>query len=155
MRLSLLVLLCAIGVAPSHAHEFPSGALLVDHPVIRETPPRAQVAGGYLTIVNNGTEPDTLLSIESDVAKSVELHRSVITDGIASMRPLEGGLPVPAGASARLGDDGTHAMFIEPVRPLVAGEEVPAVLVFEKAGRVPVVFNVEKITADQGIAHDH
>ena len=54
-----------------------------------------------------------------------------------------------------LGEDGTHAMFMDLTKQLKEGEKIEAVLVFEKAGRVPVVFNVEKRSAQKNERHEH
>ncbi|MCQ4633437.1 copper chaperone PCu(A)C [Shinella sp. CPCC 100929] len=137
------------------AHEFKAGSLLIDHPKIVETPPGAKVAAGYLTVVNSGEGEDRLLAIESTTISRVEMHASTITDGVARMKQLESGLPIPAGKSASLGDEGTHAMFMDLTRQLKAGEKIEAVLAFEKAGRVPVVFNVEKRSAQKVERHEH
>lgn len=137
------------------AHDYKAGSLVIDHPKIVETPPGAKVAAGYLTVVNSGEESDRLVSIEASTIPRVEMHASRITDGIARMAPLEGGLEIPAGKTVGLGDDGTHAMFMDLTRQMKAGETVDAVLVFEKAGRVPVVFNVEKRSAQKIERHEH
>ncbi len=71
------------------------------------------------------------------------------------MKHMEGVLPLHAGKTVGLGEDGTHAMFMDLTKQLKEGEKIEAVLVFEKAGRVPVVFNVEKRSAQKNERHDH
>jgi copper(I)-binding protein len=71
------------------------------------------------------------------------------------MKEMTDGLPIPAGATVGLGEDGTHAMFMGLSKQMKAGEKIDAVLVFEKAGRVNVVFNVEKRSAKTNETHDH
>lgn len=138
------------------AHDFTAGSIHVDHPMIEETPPNAPVLGGYVAIYNNGNAEDRLVGIESPVAQKVELHRSVVTDGIARMQPMTEGIVVPAGSSIWVGADGSHAMFVKPNRRYVVGDEVPAILVFEKAGRVDVTFKVEERSSAKGPGHgDH
>jgi len=44
----------------AHANDYKVGALEIDHPWSRAVPKGATVAAGYLTIKNNGTEPDLL-----------------------------------------------------------------------------------------------
>jgi copper(I)-binding protein len=128
----------------AQAHGVTSGSLYIDHPMIEEAPPNAPVLGGYVSIQNSGDTDDRLIAIESSAAEKVELHQSTISDGIARMQPMKDGLPVPAGETVWLGDDGTHAMFVKPLERYRVGDEVPATLVFEKAGRVEVTFKVEK-----------
>lgn len=149
--------LMLVGSVPTAlAHGFTQGQIYIDHPMIQEAPPSARVLGGYVTLQNNGAEDDRLLAIESSAAEKVELHQSVVTDGIARMQPLTEGLALPAGQIVWLGDNGTHAMFVGPDRHYAPGDEVPAVLVFEKAGRIDVTFKVEERSTDLAPGHgDH
>jgi copper(I)-binding protein len=57
-------------------------------------PRRSKVAGGYLTIENKGSLADKLLSASTDVAKKIEIHEMAVNDGVMTMRPVEGGLPI-------------------------------------------------------------
>ncbi|KSV92946.1 MULTISPECIES: copper chaperone PCu(A)C [Sinorhizobium/Ensifer group] len=139
---------------PALAHDFKAGDLVIDHPKIVETPPGAKVAAGYLTVVNSGSVDDRLVAIESTAVPRVEMHASKIVDGVASMKQMTDGFAVPAGKTVGLGEDGTHAMFMDLDRQLKAGEKIDAVLVFEKAGRVNVVFNVEKRSAKKNESHE-
>lgn len=149
MRLIIATLGVLLSLSPSLAHDFAIGNLTLKHPMIKEAPPRAPVVGGYVTIVNAGAVDDRLVGIESDASAKVELHQSAVTDDIARMEPMKNGLLVPAGATVSLGENGTHAMFIDPVDRLVEGDEVSATLVFERAGKVDVVFKVEKMAAGE------
>lgn len=153
MRIILAALAILLLPLAASAHEFKAGDLLIDHPKIVETPPGAKVAAGYLTIVNAGATDDTLIAIESTM--QVEMHASKVIDGVASMKRMESGFVAPAGKTVGLGEDGTHAMFMGLDHQLKAGEKIDAVLVFEKAGRVNVVFNVEKRSAKTNETHDN
>jgi hypothetical protein len=148
---TLLLVMSPLAVS---AHDFNAGSIYIDHPMIQEAPPNAPVLGGYIMLQNNGAEDDRLLGIESDAVEKVELHRTVMTDDIARMTPMTEGLPLPAGAIVWLGDGGTHAMFIKPSARYLEGDEVLATLIFEKAGRIDVMFKVEKRTgADMAPGH--
>lgn len=149
MKRIFLAFLIGISATAVYAHSFTAETIYVDHPMIQEAPPSAPVLGGYLMVMNSGTEDDTLIAIESPAVEKVELHQSVVTDGVARMTPMTDGLPVPAGQSVWLGDDGSHAMFIRPDRRYQEGDEIPATLVFEKAGRIEVTFQVEKRSRDE------
>ncbi|MGK9167947.1 copper chaperone PCu(A)C [Inquilinus limosus] len=149
-RLRLAVLgvalaLPAIGVAA--AHEFKSGPIEVIHPWSRATPPAAKVGGGYAEIRNDGSEPDRLVSATAEIAGRVEIHEMAVKDGVMTMRPVEHGVPVPAGGAAALAPGGIHLMLMELKRPLKAGESFAGTLTFEKAGAVDVTFDVEPIGA--------
>lgn len=154
MKRLLMIAIAAFAITPGAiAHDFDAGAIYIDHPMIEEAPPSARVLGGYVSLYNQGDEDDRLIGIESTAAEKVELHRSVVTDGIARMQPLTDGIELPAGEMVWLGSDGTHAMFIGPDKRYVVGDELPAILVFEKAGRVEVTFRIEERSTTRAPGH--
>ncbi|MGK9235077.1 copper chaperone PCu(A)C [Inquilinus limosus] len=149
-RLRLAVLgaaLALLAIGAAAAHEFKSGPIEVVHPWARATPPAAKVGGGYAEIRNDGSEPDRLVSVTAEIAGRVEIHEMGMKDGVMTMRPVEGGLAVPADGSAALAPGGYHLMFLELKRPLKAGESFAGTMTFEKAGTVDVSFDVEPIGA--------
>ena len=113
----------------------------------RATPKGAQVASGYLTIENRGASADKLISVATPAATKIEIHEMTTLDGIMVMRPIEGGLTIPPGASVTLEPGGSHLMFIGLSAPFSEGERVPAALMFEKAGKVDVTFDVGSVGA--------
>lgn len=149
IKLLYFAAILAATTLPVQAHSFKVGAIDLEHPMIQEAPPSAPVLAGYVMISNNGSEDDRLIAIESSATRNVQLHTSVVSDGIARMNPMTDGLIIPAGDIVWLGDNGTHAMFNGPDRPYRDGDEIPAVLVFEKAGRIDVTFKVEKVAKDE------
>lgn len=139
--------------APLLAHEFEAGDLTIDHPMAFATAPTAMAGGGYMTIANAGSEPDRLLEVRADFPR-VELHATEERDGVARMRPVEA-LEIPPGETVELRPGGLHVMFMGlDGDPLEAGEEIPATLVFERAGEVDVVFHVEARDGDAASGHD-
>lgn len=150
---------CIAGVAvpgallPAGAQQVQAGALTISGPFARATPPGAQVAAGYMTIANAGSAADRLVSLTADIAPRVELHEMKLDKGTMVMRPLEQGIEVPAGGKAELKPGGLHVMFMSINRQLKAGETVSATLVFEKAGKVEVVFPVVPIGGKAPHAH--
>ena len=144
-RLGIVVFVLALSFAGLHgalAHEFKLGDLEIDHPWSRATPPGAQVAGGYLTIVNHGSGADRLVSVTSDISAKAEVHEMAVKDGVMTMRPVAGGLEIPAGGKIELKPGGYHLMLMGLKRPAKEGESFPATLTFEKAGSVTVEFQV-------------
>lgn len=140
-------------VSPAAAHDFTAGTIEIGHPWSRPTPPSAPVASGYMTLNNTGPETDRLTAISSPVAERAEIHRSIIENGVASMRPVEN-LAIEPGATVDFQADKLHVMFIGPDRQLKDGERFPATLVFEKAGSVDVEFVVQRRAAEEAPA-DH
>src|SRR5690606_26613858 len=112
-RLGIVVFTLALIFAGAHgvlAHEFKFGDLEIGHPWSRATPHGAQVAGGYMTITNQGSSADRLVSVSSDISDKAEIHEMAVKDGVMTMRPVEGGLEIPAGATIELKPGGYHLM---------------------------------------------
>ena len=60
------------------------------------------------------------------------------------MRPVSGGVSIPAGQSLTLLPNGRyHFMLVRPKHPLKVGDKAPAVLTFSRAGAIKVTFVVE------------
>ena len=139
MRLPLL--LATLLAAPAAlAADITHGALTLSDIVARETPKGARAGAGFLTITNTGTTADTLLRVEADFPR-VEIHETRMSDGIASMQEI-GALIIEPGATQTLMPGGKHVMFMGLTAPLSVGATIPATLVFEQAGPVPVTFTV-------------
>jgi hypothetical protein len=142
--------LVALAVATAHAADYKAGSLVIADPWSRATPKGASVAGGYMKITNNGSAPDRLIGGSSDVASSFEVHEMSMTGGVAKMRPVKGGLEIKPGQSVELKPGSYHVMFMGLKKPLGAGEHIKATLVFEKAGKVDVDYDVRAMGATGG-----
>ncbi|QBF33649.1 copper chaperone PCu(A)C [Thalassococcus sp. S3] len=151
LALAATFALCA---AATSAHEYRLGDLVIDHPMAFETANTAMSGGGYLTIVNEGETPDRLVAVRADFPK-VMLHGTEEKDGVARMFHVDG-IDIPAGESVALEPGGLHVMFMG-LRddPFEVGETFSATLVFEQAGEVDVVFNVEARDGSHGAGMDH
>lgn len=143
-----------LGAQTVLAHEFKVGDLEIGHPWSRATPAGAKVAGGYFTITNKGGTADRLLSISSDISDRAELHEMAVKDGVMTMRPVAGGLEIPADGKVALAPGGYHLMFVGLKRQPRQGEKFSATLTFEKAGAVSVDFAVEGM-GETGAMGDH
>ncbi|HLL26583.1 MAG TPA: copper chaperone PCu(A)C [Xanthobacteraceae bacterium] len=127
----------------SFAHDFTVGSIHIEHPWSRVVPKGANVAAGYLTIENRGAVPDRLVGGSSVIAGRFEIHQMTMVDGVMKMRPLEGGLEIAPGKSVTLEPGGYHLMFFDLKEPPVQGKFFKGTLVFEKAGKIDVEFDVE------------
>ena len=151
--LTRLMTVMSIALLPGFAmgHDYTLGDLHIEHPYARATAATAMAGAGYVTILNSGSNDDTLIGIEAEFPR-VMMHDSVTVDGVASMLALDA-VTIPAGETVTFAPGGKHVMFmgLDGV-PLEAGEEVPATLIFENAGRIDVVFKVEDgaATMDHG-----
>ena len=153
-------MLTLVAAAPAnHAHD--TSPIMIMQPWARATPPGAQTAAAYLTIMNHGTEPDVLVAASSPQAERVEFHLTTMDNGVMKMRPATSGVTIPAGGMVELKPDGGfHVMLGGLKAPLRSGTMVPVTLRFAKAGSIEVVFAVEPIGARRPSAgaaqqHDH
>ncbi|WP_353643362.1 DUF1775 domain-containing protein [Mesorhizobium sp. WSM2239] len=104
--------------------------------------PGQPAGGGYMTIANKGSESDRLVSITSAAAGKAEIHSMEVVDGVMVMRPVTGGLDIPAGATVELKPGGLHLMFMEVAQRFEEGASVSLTLEFEKAGKVELTLPV-------------
>lgn len=139
---------------PAAADEFKIGDLVVAHLMAFETTATAMSGAGYLTVTNTGTTADRLMAVEAAFPR-VMIHTTTMEDGVASMSHVEA-VDIPAGETVALAPGGFHVMFMGlDGDPFEVGETVPATLVFENAGSLEVVFNVEARDAADMEKMDH
>lgn len=129
--------------AVAHGHR--AGPLSIQHPWSRETAVGQAVGGGFLTIANNGSREDRLLSGTTPVAAEVQLHTMTMNGGVMRMRQVTDGIAVPAKGSVELKPGGYHIMFMGLKRQLRQGERLPVTLRFQRAGNVAVQFVVQPV----------
>ncbi len=97
--------------------------LVIEDAWIREAPPNASMMAGYVTIKNNSEEVITLTSAISKQFHHVEIHRTIVENGVAKMRHQKE-LPIPAGESVKLEPGGYHFMLMHPESAVKADDEV-------------------------------
>jgi periplasmic copper chaperone A len=59
-----------------------------------------------------------------------------------SMRPVPGGVEIPANGTVKFAPGGYHLMFMDIDAPFADGQEIPVTLTFEKAGPVEASLKV-------------
>ncbi len=144
--LAIAGLISLASTALSNAHEIKVGNLLLTQLWARATPSGAKVGAAYLTIENNGSIPDRLISASSPVGKA-EVHEMKTVDGVMTMRPLEGGLTIAPGQKVTLAPGGIHLMLADLNAPFKEGEMLHVTLQFEKAGQIDAGFHIRPVGA--------
>ena len=105
-----------------------------------------QKTGAAFMILSNHGEDDVLVEAQAEgLARRIELHTHIFENGIARMREVEGGIPLPAGAEVRLERGGLHVMFMGLERRLEQGARFPLVLRFRSGAEV-----VADVVVDHG-----
>jgi copper(I)-binding protein len=129
--------LAAMALAPDgHAQvaDFGTGKIKIVAPWTRATPESSKVGGGFMTLINTGSEPDRLVGGSTEVSGGLEIHEMHIVNGVAMMRQVNPGIALKPGASIVLKPFAHH---------LIKGT-----LVFEKAGSVEIKYVVVPMGAD-------
>lgn len=129
--------------------------IAVSNPFSRASAPQAKAGAAFMTVTIDAGS-DKLIGASSPVADKVELHTHLMQDGVARMRPVEGGIDVTAGTPTELKPGGQHIMLIGLKAPLKQGDSFPVTLKFEKAGDVLVTVPVQGPGAMGPMqGHDH
>lgn len=155
---SALIACSTLIVTPAMAHDYSSDTLAIDHPWSRPTPPGVPMGVGYMVIANHSDSDITLTSATTPRAKNVSIHESRMTDGTMSMRPLKGGLVIPAGETVELKPHSYHLMLEKLDGPLREGEHIPLTMSFDGADSIDVMLHVEPLDGDmqmEGHEMDH
>ena len=118
------------------------GSLQIVKPWARSSSSQPGLAGGFMTVVNEG-EADRLLSATCPAAGFVEIHAIRVKGPVLEMRKLDGGLAIPPANQQILKPRGYHLLMSGLDSPLAVGGKLPITLVFERAGNVTVDFAVE------------
>ncbi|SOC48945.1 hypothetical protein SAMN05660748_1658 [Blastococcus aggregatus] len=91
------------------------------------------MTGVFGTLTNRGDEDVTLVAASSPVARTVEMHETVMgADGAMVMQEKAGGIVVPAGGEYELRPGGDHIMLLGLDAPVTVGDDVT--VTFETAG---------------------
>jgi periplasmic copper chaperone A len=97
---------------------------------VRPTNPGQEVGAAYMTFLSK--QDMTLVSLESSVTDSVEIHNMTMENGVMKMRMLEN-LVLKAGEPYKLAPGGFHLMLFDLKKPLAVGEQVSFTLHFKSS----------------------
>ena len=133
-----------------------ANGIVIEEGYARAAGASARTGAAFMAITNTNDSDDRLIEARSDIAERVELHTHQMKDGVAQMRQVEGGIPIPAGESVLLERGGLHVMFLGLTGGMAEGSAVDMVLVFETAGEIPVTIPVDLMRGqDGGHGHGH
>lgn len=120
-----------------------AAGMKIENAWARPTVPGLDVGVVYLRIDNRGGKADRLLSIRTPVATGAAVHRTIIENDIARMRPVSV-LHVGANEVVMLEPSGLHIMLFGLKKPLVKDQSFPLELVFEVSGKVKATVTVRE-----------
>lgn len=141
--MSRAILFClAVAASAALAHDYTHGPLVIGHPWSRPTAAGIPTGVAYLTLTNNGPTEEVLLAARTPAAQRVEIHQTLMSEGMMRMRPLAQ-IRIAPGGSVRIAPGGIHLMLVGLEVPLAVGDEIPLTLVFREAGEIEVKIRVE------------
>ena len=125
----------------------------VENAWVREAPPGAEMLAGYMTVYNDGSAPVALTGASSPALGRIELHRTVMKNGVASMIAQKQ-VEIPAGAGVRFAPGGLHLMLFNPTRRLKEGQHIELSLRLDNGTRIDTQAEVRR-TAGTPMEMDH
>lgn len=131
-----------------------AGDIAVTGDVYSYATAKSQKNGAVFLEISNGTPKDIhLISANTDVSSTTEIHTMSMDDGIMEMRRLEK-LTVAAEQSASLEPGGDHIMIMGLHSPLKEGSKFPITLNFDNGQSVSATVSVLAPGAKPAHAHD-
>lgn len=111
-----LVLLCVLFSLDAVACD----GLALDHVWLREPPPGSEVAAAYFDARNDTAREIIIQGVASPAFKNAMVHRTLMIDGRAEMRP-QGNIVLAPGAHFSAQPGGAHVMLFGARRSLQDG----------------------------------
>lgn len=107
----------------------------------RATSPSMPNGAVFVTITNNGSVDDRIVSVSTEAADRVELH-NVVTDGTTKRMVPVDSIHIAAMSSVKLKPGSFHLMLMGLRQPLVEGTIVALTVHFAQAGAVPLTATI-------------
>jgi len=130
-----------------HAQE-----VTIKEPWVRGTVRGQKATGAFMQLT--ATEPATLVSVESPVAGSVQIHEMKMENDVMKMRAIPR-LDLPAGKAVELKPGGYHMMLMDLKQPLKKGEAVPISLRFEGKDKTFKTIEIKAQVRELGASPEH
>ena len=148
-RCKQLILALSLAGLAFHA----SAQTQVNDAWVRATVAGQQSTGAFMTL--QASEDSKLLSVQSPIAKDVQIHESSMKNDVMSMRQVES-IALPAGKTVSLDPHGYHVMLLELNDQVKDGASVPLTLTVENARGEKEVIEVQApVKALNGMPMDH
>ena len=91
----------------------PDAPLVASDVVIKKPLPGMRMSAGYINLRNDSDDPITITGVASPQFESVQVHETIIEDGISRMIEL-GELSIPPASTVTLEPGGKHLMLMRP-----------------------------------------
>ena len=121
-----------------------AGGLMVVDPWVRSAPPNAPALAAFMMLENHSGSDISVVDVRTSLELDhVELHRTMMADGMMKMVPQEF-IPVASHASTELKPGSWHIMLIGPKQVPKMGEVVHLTLVLSDGSEQMVAATVRQ-----------
>jgi copper(I)-binding protein len=97
-----------------------------------------------MRLVNDGSDADRLVGGQTEAAKIIELHQTVIDGDLARMQMLPEGIEIPARGELLLQPGSYHIMLFDLQRDLEVGDTFRITLQFAESDNLTVEVEVRE-----------
>ena len=97
--------------------------IVISDAYVRAVPPNLKSSASFMKITNNSNKSISLMSVDSDIAKDVELHEHIMNNGMMKMQQVTH-INIPANSTIVLKPGGLHVMLIGLNKKLKVGDKV-------------------------------
>lgn len=97
--------------------------IVISDAYVRAVPPNLKNSASFMKITNNGNSDVSLVSVDSNIAKNVELHEHTMNNGMMKMQQVAQ-INIPANSTIMLKPGGLHVMLIGLNKKLKVNEKV-------------------------------
>jgi hypothetical protein len=143
VKLSLSIILGLILSFSSAQLSAADSKINVSHAWVQEGPPKAEVLAGYMDLLNQSPQAQTLLGASSADFKSIMLHQTMIREGMAHMNHTPR-IEIKPGSTLQLKPGGYHLMLMNPKKVFRQGDQVEVLLEFQGGLVLSVKLKVSK-----------
>lgn len=136
-----LIFLALLAACGGDDDERAAGRLAVDDVTANLALP-SDTGAIYLHIHNETDRDETLRGATVPGCAAVEIHDMIMDGDVMKMRPVDGGVPIPAGETVKFRHGGLHMMCIGKTADFAVGASVPVTLEFANAGAMEVTAEI-------------
>ena len=156
---SLSLAAIAAMACEDHKTAMASSGLQIQQAWSPTAPPTIEVHAGYFTILNHADAPQVIIGVSSPVYERVEMHRTTLANGVASMQAVDA-ITIAPGEQAAFAPGGLHLMLIEAGQPARRWRSISRHVAFAKRrnadlsdGRETPAYGRSQRHADGGSQH--
>ena len=101
---------------------------------LRAAPPNASMMAAYGQLYNNSKQKQTLIGAYSPDFGMTEIHKTVITEGMARMEH-QPNLSLASNDQLNFKPGGLHIMLMHPKKPIKAGDSIKICLFYQQGDK--------------------